>query len=108
MEADWLEVLWVVGLARTREGGVREHATAAVLKPREEGMGRGGPARLMLREGGGPVHLAQRKTGPDGRQLHGRGEGGGRSGTCRMKQGKGWVHGPQLLWARPNRNIAVS
>jgi hypothetical protein len=53
MEADWLEVLWVVGLARTREGGVREHATAAVLKPREEGMGRGGPARLMLREGGG-------------------------------------------------------
>jgi hypothetical protein len=53
MEADWLEVLWVVGLARTREGGVREHATVAVLKPREEGMGRGGPARLMLREGGG-------------------------------------------------------
>jgi hypothetical protein len=50
MEADGLEVLWVIGLTRTREGGVRERAAAAVPKPREEGMGRRGLAWLMLRE----------------------------------------------------------
>jgi hypothetical protein len=31
---------------------MREHAAVAVLKPREEVMGRGGPAQLVLREGG--------------------------------------------------------
>jgi hypothetical protein len=55
MEADGLEVLWVIGLTRTREGGVRERAAAAVPKPREEGMGRRGLAWLMLRERGGGV-----------------------------------------------------
>jgi hypothetical protein len=63
MEADGLEVPWVVGLARTGEGGVRERVAVAVPKPREEGIGRGGPAWLVLRErgGGGPVHMARRK-----------------------------------------------
>jgi hypothetical protein len=93
MEAYELEVPWVVGLTRTREGGVKERATTAVSKPREEGMGRGGPTQLMLREkggggGGGPMHVARRKMGPGGRQLHEHGGGGCQPGTCRVKQGK--------------------
>jgi hypothetical protein len=52
MEADGLEAPWVVGLTRTGKGGVRECAVAVVLKPRGEGMGRGGLTRLVLRERG--------------------------------------------------------
>jgi hypothetical protein len=88
---------------------MREHAAVAVLKPREEVMGRGGPARLVLREGGGgPMHMARRKMGPSGRQQLGRGRGGDRSDTCCAKHGNSWARGPRLLWARPNRNSVVS
>jgi hypothetical protein len=75
MEADVLKVPWVVGLAQTGEGGVRERAAVAVPKPREEGIGRGGPTWLVLRERGGW-----------GSGAHGAEEGpGDRSGTYRVK-----------------------
>jgi hypothetical protein len=99
----------VGGRARANQRRRREGACDSCCAEAERGRnGERGSGPTHAKRGGGPVHVAQRKTGPDGRQLHGRGEGGGRSGTCRMKQGKGWVRGPQLLWARPNRNIAVS
>jgi hypothetical protein len=89
MEADELEVPWVVGLTRTREGGVKERATTAVSKPREEGMGRGGPTQLMLREGGGGSDArGVEEDGARRPELHEHGGGGCQSGTCRVKQGK--------------------
>jgi hypothetical protein len=88
MEADELEVPWVVGLTRTREGGVKERATTAVSKPREEGMGRGGPTQLMLREGGGSDARGVEEDGARRPELHEHGGGGCQSGTCRVKQGK--------------------
>jgi hypothetical protein len=50
--------------------------------------------RRRRREGacGGPVHVARKKTGPDGRQLR---RCGDRSGTYRVKQGKSWACGPR-------------
>jgi hypothetical protein len=78
MEVDGLEVLWVLVLAWTREGSVREHSAAAMPKPREEGMGRGsvlahakrergeeGSGSRVARRAQGGVEVALASTGQD-------------------------------------------
>jgi hypothetical protein len=84
----------VIGLTRTGEGDVRERAAAAVLKLREEGMGRGGS---------GPAH-GKRKLGGVWRE--GTARVAGPISACHTMQGKtrgqvSWAGTGRPVWAWP-------
>jgi hypothetical protein len=84
---------------------VKWGSSGAFLPGRErKGGGWSGVAQGGGSRGGVRCCAHVERKGVRHRQWHRSGGGSGRSGTCRMKRVKSWVHGPRLLWARPTRN----
>jgi hypothetical protein len=84
---------------------VKWGSSGAFLPDRErKGGGWSGVAQGGGSRGGVRCCAHVERKGVRHRQWHRSGGGSGRSGTCRMKRVKSWVHGTRLLWARPTRN----